>query len=160
MLSPWDRKELDVIEQLNNNNYYYYYFCIFVVVVFKKIFISFASSLLSAGFPLQWLLLLWSMGSRGTALKHTAWAYASGVFPDQGSNQCPLPWQKESQPLDHQGRSYHYYSYYHPLFGRRPLATEVHPSEQLSLGCCSQHCPLPVQGQSHCVATAQFLRHL
>ena len=28
---------------------------------------------------------------------------ASRVFPDQGSNPCPLHWQVDSQPLDHQG---------------------------------------------------------
>ena len=28
---------------------------------------------------------------------------ASGVFPDQGSNPCPLHWQVDSKPLDHQG---------------------------------------------------------
>ena len=28
---------------------------------------------------------------------------ASGVFLDQGSNLCPLHWQTDSQPLDHQG---------------------------------------------------------
>ena len=26
-----------------------------------------------------------------------------GVFPDQGLNSCPLHWQGDSQPLDHQG---------------------------------------------------------
>ena len=28
---------------------------------------------------------------------------ACGIFPDQGSNPCPLHWQAESQPLHHQG---------------------------------------------------------
>ena len=28
---------------------------------------------------------------------------ACGIFPDQGSNQCPLHWQADSQPLRHQG---------------------------------------------------------
>ena len=28
---------------------------------------------------------------------------ACGIFPDQGSNPCPLPWQADSQPLRHQG---------------------------------------------------------
>ena len=26
-----------------------------------------------------------------------------GIFPDQGSNPCPLHWQADSQPLRHQG---------------------------------------------------------
>ena len=29
---------------------------------------------------------------------------ACGIFPDQGSNPCPLHWQADSQPLRHQGR--------------------------------------------------------
>ena len=28
---------------------------------------------------------------------------ACGIFPDQGSNTCPLHWQADSQPLRHQG---------------------------------------------------------
>ena len=28
---------------------------------------------------------------------------ACGIFPDQGSNPCPLQWQADSQPLRHQG---------------------------------------------------------
>ena len=28
---------------------------------------------------------------------------ACGIFPDQGSNACPLRWQADSQPLRHQG---------------------------------------------------------
>ena len=27
----------------------------------------------------------------------------AGIFPDQGSNPCPLHWQADSQPLCHQG---------------------------------------------------------
>ena len=27
---------------------------------------------------------------------------ACGIFPDQGSNPCPLHWQADSQPLHHQ----------------------------------------------------------
>ena len=28
---------------------------------------------------------------------------ACGIFPDQGSNPCPVHWQADSQPLRHQG---------------------------------------------------------
>ena len=28
---------------------------------------------------------------------------ACGIFPDRGSNPCPLHWQADSQPLRHQG---------------------------------------------------------
>ena len=31
---------------------------------------------------------------------------AFGIFPDQGSNPCPLHWQADSQPLHHQGSPY------------------------------------------------------
>ena len=30
-----------------------------------------------------------------------------GIFPDQGSNPCPLHWQADSQPLRHQGSPTH-----------------------------------------------------
>ena len=36
-------------------------------------------------------------GSRAQSLRGT------GIFPDQGSNPCPLRWQADSQPLRHQG---------------------------------------------------------
>ena len=29
---------------------------------------------------------------------------ACGIFPDQGSNPCPLHWEADFSPLDHQGR--------------------------------------------------------
>ena len=102
------------------------------------------------GFSLQWLLLLWSMGSRhagfsscGTQAQQLQragsracrlqqlWHFGSavvarglqstgsvvvghglscsaacGIFPDQGSNPCPLHWQVDSQPLRHQGSPY------------------------------------------------------
>ena len=32
---------------------------------------------------------------------------ACGIFPDQGSNPCPLYWQADSQPLHHQGSRSH-----------------------------------------------------
>ena len=32
---------------------------------------------------------------------------ARGIFPDQGSNSCPLHWQADSQPLCHQGSPRH-----------------------------------------------------
>ena len=44
---------------------------------------------------MTWTQQLWRMD---------AWALvASGIFPDQGSNSCPLPWQGHSYPLYHQG---------------------------------------------------------
>ena len=40
------------------------------------------------------------LSSRGSGLSCPA---ACGIFPDQGSNPCPLHWQADSQPLRHQG---------------------------------------------------------
>ena len=80
-----------------------------------------------AGFLLRWLLLLWSMSSRRMdfsncgswalecSLSSCARAYscsaACGIFPDQGSNPCPLHWQVDYQPLRHQGRPRNLYSW-------------------------------------------------
>ena len=65
------------------------------------------SSSRCAGLSLSRSLLLWSTGSRraGSVIvahgpSHSA---ACGIFPDQGSNPCPLHWQADSQPLRHQG---------------------------------------------------------
>ena len=52
-------------------------------------------------------LLLQSTGSRcaGSAIvaHGPSCSAACGIFPDQGSNPCPLHWQADSQPLRHQG---------------------------------------------------------
>ena len=65
------------------------------------------SSSRCAGLSLSRPLLLRSTGSRcaGSVVvahgpSHSA---ACGIFPDQGSNPCPLHWQADSQPLRHQG---------------------------------------------------------
>ena len=65
------------------------------------------SSLRCAGLSLSWPLLLQSTGSRcagSVVVAHgPSCSAARGIFPDQGSNQCPLHWQADSQPLRHQG---------------------------------------------------------
>ena len=52
-------------------------------------------------------LLLRSTGSRragSVIVAHgPSCSVACGIFPDQGSNPCPLQWQADSQPLRHQG---------------------------------------------------------
>ena len=52
-------------------------------------------------------LLLRSTGSRcagSVVVAHgPSCSVACGIFPDQGSNPCPLHWQADSQPLCHQG---------------------------------------------------------
>ena len=65
------------------------------------------SSSLCAGLSLSRPLLLQSTGSRHAgsvvAAHGPSWSAACGIFPDQGSNPCPLHWQADSQPLHHQG---------------------------------------------------------
>ena len=65
------------------------------------------SSSRCAGLSLLRPLLLQSTGSRraGSAIvaHGPSRSAACGIFPDQGSNPCPLHWQTDSQPLRHQG---------------------------------------------------------
>ena len=65
------------------------------------------SSSRCAGLSLSWPLLLRSTGSRragsATVAHGPSCSAARGIFPDQGSNPCPLHWQADSQPLRHQG---------------------------------------------------------
>ena len=65
------------------------------------------SSSRCAGLSLSQPLLLRSTGSRhaGSAIvaHGPSCSAACGIFPDQGSNPCPLHWQADSQPLCHQG---------------------------------------------------------
>ena len=60
-----------------------------------------------AGLSLSRPLLLRSTGSRragSVVVAHgPSCSAACGIFPDQGSNPCPLHWQADSQPLRHQG---------------------------------------------------------
>ena len=64
------------------------------------------SSSQCAGLSLSRPLLLWSTGSRraGSAIAAhgPSCSTACGIFPDQGSNPCPLHWGADSQPLRHQ----------------------------------------------------------
>ena len=61
----------------------------------------------SGGLSLSRPLLLRSTGSRragSVIVAHgPSCSVACGIFPDQGSNPCPLHWQADSQPLCHQG---------------------------------------------------------
>ena len=67
------------------------------------------SSSRRAGLSLSRPLLLRSTGSRragSVIVAHgPSCSMARGIFPDQGSNPCPLHWQADSQPLRHQGSS-------------------------------------------------------
>ena len=65
------------------------------------------SSSRCAGLSLLRPLLLRSTGSSragSVVVAHgPSCPAACGIFPDQGSNPCPLHWQADSQPLRHQG---------------------------------------------------------
>ena len=65
------------------------------------------SSSLCAGLSLSRPLLLRGTSSRcagSVVVAHgPSCSAAFGIFPDQGSNPCPLHWQADSQPLRHQG---------------------------------------------------------
>ena len=81
------------------------------------------SSFLCEGFLQLWQVGVtlhrgaWASHHRGLSLRSTGSSRASsvivahgpscseacGIFPDQGSNTCPLHWQADSQPLRHQG---------------------------------------------------------
>ena len=65
------------------------------------------SSSRCAGLSLSRPLLLRSTGSRragSVIVAHgPSCSTACGMFPDRGSNPCPLHWQADSQPLRHQG---------------------------------------------------------
>ena len=65
------------------------------------------SSSRCAGLSLSRPILLWTTGSRragSVIVAHgPSCSAACGIFPDQGSNPCPLHWQADSQPLRHQG---------------------------------------------------------
>ena len=65
------------------------------------------SSSRCAGLSLSWPLLLRGTGPRragSVVVAHgPSCSAACGIFPEQGSNPCPLHWQADSQPLRHQG---------------------------------------------------------
>ena len=65
------------------------------------------SSSRCAGVSLSQPLLLRSTGSGragSVIVAHgPSCSVACGIFPDRGTNPCPLHWQADSQPLRHQG---------------------------------------------------------
>ena len=89
------------------------------------------SSSWCAGLSLSWPLLLRSTGSRhagSVVVAHgPSYSVACGIFPDQGSNPCPLHWQADSQPLCHQGS---------PLFFFLTSLVEYNCFTMLCSFCC------------------------
>ena len=94
-----------------NHLFIYYFWLCWVFVSVRGLSLVAASgghsSSQCAGLSLSWPLLLRSTGSRcagSVVVAHgSSCSAACGIFPDQGSNPCPLHWQADSQPLRHQG---------------------------------------------------------
>ena len=97
---------------------FYFYYLLFIYFGLCWVFVSVRglslvvasgghSSSRCADLSLSWPLLLRSTGSRhagSVVVAHgPSCSAACGIFPDQGSNPCPLHWQADSQPLCHQG---------------------------------------------------------
>ena len=107
----WSTRYIKTVIQKN-----FCFFCLFVYLFIYGCVGSFVSvwglSLVVAsgghsssrctGLSLLRPLLLWSTGSVIVAHGPSC-STACGIFPDQGSNPCPLHWQADSQPLCHQG---------------------------------------------------------
>ena len=89
--------------------YFYFWLC-WVFISVRGLFLVVASgghsSSWCVGLSLSWPLSLWSTSSRcagSVVVVHgPSCSAACGIFPDQGSNPCPLHWQADSQPLCHQ----------------------------------------------------------
>ena len=101
------------------------------------------SSSRCVGLSLSRPLLLWSTGSRhagSVIMAHgPSCSTACGIFPDQGSNPCPLHWQADSQPLRHQGSPC-------PLFLKeaiKPLVSEGALTILIYPPHPSHHAPVP-----------------
>ena len=60
-------------------------------------------SLVEHGLQARRLQQLWCVGSVAVVAHGLSCSTACGIFPDQGSNPCPLHWQADSYPLCHQG---------------------------------------------------------
>ena len=92
-------------------SFIYHWLCWVLVVAHSLISLRHAAAVLQlrcGGFSLQWLPLLGSTGSwahRLQEMQHAGSAavahrlsgsMACGIFPNQGSNPCPLHWQADS----------------------------------------------------------------
>ena len=113
------------------DNYFFKYIYIYIYIFYLRlcwVFVSVRglspvaasgghSSSRCAGLSLSWSLLLWSRGSRCAGSVIVAYgpscSATCGIFPDQGSNPCPLHWQADSQPLSHQGSPKYFFCLIH-----------------------------------------------
>ena len=98
--------------------YIYFFLILFIYLWLCWVFVSVRgislaaasgghSSSRCAGLSPSQPLPLRSTGSRRagsvTVAHGPSCSAACGIFPDQGSDLCPLHWQADSQPLHHQG---------------------------------------------------------
>ena len=72
------------------------------LVVVCRLLIAVASIVAEHGLQGSRVPGLWSTGST-VVVYHFSCSMARGIFPDQGSNPCPLYWQVDSLPLSCQG---------------------------------------------------------
>ena len=93
-----------------NYLFIYFWLCWVFVSVLRLSLVAASgghSSSRCAGLSLLLPFLLRSTGSRragSVVVAHgPSCSAACGIFPDQGSNPCPLHWQADSQQLRHQG---------------------------------------------------------
>ena len=115
-----------------------------------------------AGLSLSWPLLLRSTGSRcagWVVVAHGPSCSATcGIFPDQGSNPCPLHWQADSQPLCHQGSLAVVFKSV-PLFGGRiTINNLLHYSLSNVQSCRLVFLGQSLTKQDFCLSHAQLWR--
>ena len=83
--------------------------------------------------------LPWNLGCRcmgSVVMAHgPSCPVACGIFPDQGSNPCPLSWLADSLLLSHQGNPLLVNSWY--VFCYRGMGTNVSRAGSLSFSCFS-----------------------
>ena len=86
-------------------------------------FLFFSFFLRYVGLSLLWPLPLWSTGSGragSAAMAHgRSRSVACGIFPDRGTNPCPLRQQADSLPLRHQGSPILLYFFFQTQQGQR-----------------------------------------
>ena len=104
------------------------YFCLLLeqlqessVCVFTHLFIFGCTKSLLLPVAFVQLLASWGysccgawaleLAGSGVVMLKLSSSVACGIFPDPGSNSCPLHWQVECQPRGHQGSPAHVHLY-------------------------------------------------
>ena len=138
-ISSWKKMSIKVLCPFLHSFIRIYLWLHWVFVAAQGRFIVAASQELRSsggrvGFFLQWFLLLLSMGSKcsdlsscspwlsscDSGLWNTGIVVVHGlscpsvcrIFPEQGLNLCPLPWEEDSWPPNHQGSPHLFFCCY------------------------------------------------